>query len=192
MFNIKDIKKKYFFSNNKLNLIELKNDSKTIHNVMSYGFNNHGGKYIADINILKYLALNPYKNYIEKNCFNKEKNDFEKKNLPLCFVEYKTQYYLSECYLKNKHYKKAFYISLNTIKFIELNDMVSYINDVLIVNDSLLSNQYFKSNISMFYIYFKMYNNIIELSKHYYNYDGEIYRDKYINEIEYIINNWKY
>lgn len=70
--------------------------------------------------------------------------------------------------------------------------MVSYINDVLIVNDSLLSNQYFKSNISMFYIYFKMYNNIIELSKHYYNYDGEIYRDKYINEIEYIINNWKY
>lgn len=101
-------------------------------------------------------------------------------------------YYLSECYLKNKHYKKAFYISLNTIKFIELNDMVSYINNVLIDNDSLLSNQYFKSNISMFYIYFKMYNNIIELSKHYYNYDGEIYRDKYINEIEYIINNWKY
>lgn len=93
MFNLKDIKKKYLFSNNKLNLIELKNDSKTIHNVMSYGYNNHGGKYIADVNILKYLALNPDKNFIEKTCFNKEKNDFEKKILPLCFVEYKTKYY---------------------------------------------------------------------------------------------------
>lgn len=93
MLNLKDIKKKYLFSNNKLNLIELKNDSKTIHNVMSYGYNNHGGKYIADVNILKYLALNPDKNFIEKTCFNKEKNDFEKKILPLCFVEYKTKYY---------------------------------------------------------------------------------------------------
>ena len=93
MYNNLDIKSKYDFNNGKLSLIELKYDSQTTHNVMSYGENNHGGKYIANLDLLKFLALNPDKNILTKNVYNKETKNFEKKSLPLCFVEYKTKYY---------------------------------------------------------------------------------------------------
>jgi hypothetical protein len=93
MYNYEQIKSQYYFNNKKYSLIELKYDSKTIHNVMSYGENNHHGKYIANLDLLKYLALNPDKNILEKNVYNNNKNIFEKKSLPLCFVEYKTKYY---------------------------------------------------------------------------------------------------
>ncbi len=93
MYNKNEIKTQYYFNNKKYSLIELKYDSKTIHDVMSYGINNHHGKFIANLDLLKYLALNSDKNILEKNVYNNDKKIFEKKSMPLCFVEYKTKYY---------------------------------------------------------------------------------------------------
>lgn len=138
-----------------------------------------------------YLKIHKFINEYEIEMLN-DSTDIEFDLIEEVGIYLEAMYYLSLYYLENKQYKKAFYISLNTIKFIELHNLISYINDDSIDDGPLTSNHYFKLNISMFYIYFKFYNNIIELSKHYYNYDGEIYRAKYINEIEYIINNWKY
>ena len=91
--NKSDIKHEYFFNNKKIKLIELVYNSKTSHNVMSYGSDNQTGKFIASLDVLKYLALNSNENNIEKTIFNKDTGKFDKKNAPLCFVESKTQYY---------------------------------------------------------------------------------------------------
>jgi hypothetical protein len=90
-YNLKleDIKGKYIFEN-KYNLYELSYDTKVKHDVMSYG--KIRGKYIAGWDTLRYLALNPDKNIIEKNVQNIN-GDWETITGNLCFVENKTQYY---------------------------------------------------------------------------------------------------
>lgn len=102
-------------------------------------------------------------------------------------------YYLSEYYFINDDCEKCKYFSLETIKFInfyDLEDYIQSINDECYDNDNyksyLLSVLYFNSNISIFYIYFKAYHNLINC----YSENNKI--NKYKNEIEYIINNWKY
>ena len=87
---LSDIKKKYIFEK-KYYAIELKYSSKVTHDVMSYGV--QGGKYVTNFETLRYLALNPERNIVERNVFNKETNNYEKVIGPLCFVEYKTKYY---------------------------------------------------------------------------------------------------
>ena len=88
--NLTDIKKKYIFEK-KYYIYELAYDSKIKHDVMSYG--SQGGKYITNFETLKYLALNPQKNVIERVIYNKERKEYEKVIAPVCFVEYKTKYY---------------------------------------------------------------------------------------------------
>jgi len=140
-----------------------------------------------------YLKIHKYINEIHIEAL-KDYDDIDYDLVDECGIYLESMYYLSLCYLENKQYKKAFYISIDTIKFIDLNNLISYINDDLNYynNSSLLSNEYFKTNISMYYIYFKLYNNIIETCEYFYGYDWEIYYDKYILELEYILNYWKF
>lgn len=88
--DLTDIKKKYIFDK-KYYAFELSYSSKVRHDLMSYG--TQGGKYVTNFDTLRYLALNPEKNIIERSTFNKELKEYEKIIGPLCFVEYKTKYY---------------------------------------------------------------------------------------------------
>jgi hypothetical protein len=85
-----DIKRKYIFEK-KYYIYELAYDSKVKHDVMSYG--TQGGKYITNYETLRYLALDPEKNIIDRAIYNKELKQYEKIVAPVCFVEYKTKYY---------------------------------------------------------------------------------------------------
>ena len=85
-----DIKKKYIFEK-KYYAFELSYNSKVRHDLMSYGI--QGGKYVSNFDTLRYLALNPDKNIIDRTIFNKESKQYENVTGPLCFVEYKTKYY---------------------------------------------------------------------------------------------------
>lgn len=87
---LSDIKKKYIFDK-RYYAIELKYSSKVRHDVMSYS--SQGGKYITNFESLRYLALNPEKNIIERSAYNNKTESYENVIAPLCFVEYKTKYY---------------------------------------------------------------------------------------------------
>ena len=88
--NLTDIKKKYIFDK-KYYAFELSYGSKVRHDFMSYGI--QAGKYITNFDTLRYLALNPEKNIIERGSFDKELKQYVNVVGPLCFVEYKTKYY---------------------------------------------------------------------------------------------------
>ena len=94
---------------------------------MSYGI--QAGKYITNFDTLRYLALNPEKNIIERGSFDKELKQYVNVVGPLCFVEYKTKYY-----------KMVFDYDFKAEKYPELYDgyidrheeITFYINDKII------------------------------------------------------------
>lgn len=110
--NLTDIKKRYIIDK-KYNAIELKFDSTAKHDVMSYG--THGGKYITNFDTLRYLALNPDKNNIERNIFNKQTNEYNKINGSLCMEKL-----LIECMNLKFVIYKSIYVSMFQIPHIKI------------------------------------------------------------------------
>lgn len=193
------------FENNVLNnsIFEMviKNFNDNNYNQMKYYLNILIEKNYLDA--ILFMAL--FCKYFEKNKIDEEKYylkihniindgiencDCEKTDELSIYIE--SMYFLSIYYLENDEFDKCRYVSLEIIKFIEFQNMIEYINNELSdYNDNgfLISNKYFNLNLSLFYIYFKIYDNLINNCGFY---DGNRYKQKYKNEIEYIINNWKY
>jgi hypothetical protein len=124
--NLSDIKKRYIFEK-KYYAIELKYDTTVRHDVMSYG--TQGGKYVINFDTLRYLALNPDKNIVERIVKNKKNDTYEKVIAPLCFVEYKTKYYkmVFDFDFKYEKYPEIYN------DFMGQNDEITfYINDKII------------------------------------------------------------
>lgn len=78
---------------------ELKNNNveNIKHDIMSYGDSNYIGKFITNFNTLRFLAINPDKNFINK-IFNKYNDDktisyYKSYSLKICAVEHKAKYY---------------------------------------------------------------------------------------------------
>lgn len=215
---IKELKKKYIINN--LDLIHVLDDKidNLIFDLVIQNFKNKNYNQMKNFlnilieknNLKGLLFMSLFYRFFEKNKneeikyylkiynnINKIQNNNFNLNLEDYFVDelgiyLESMYYLSLYYYENKEYYKSYWISLETIKFIELHLLIDYINDNFI-DEFTYSGLYFKNNLSLFYINFKMYDNLIKLFKFVNNYScSELLYDKYNNEIEFVINNWKY
>lgn len=159
-----------------------------------------------DLEAILFMAL--FCKYFEKNKIDEEKyylkiHNFVNNKIGIensdCYdisqfmrIYVEAMYFLSIYYLENNESDKCSYVSLEIIKFIEFHHMIDYIDgsleDQINGGEYLISNQYFNLNLSMFYMYLKLYDNLINTCD---SYDNNLYVNKYKNEIEFIINNWK-
>jgi hypothetical protein len=203
-FGVKEYEKKLL--NSSIFELVIKNFNDNNYNQMKYYLN-----LLIEKNDLKsMLFMGLFSKYFEKNKLDEEKyylkiyNIVNDGGIEYCdcdqidnySIYLESMYFLSMYYLENNEISKCRYVSLEIIKFIDFHNLINYIDDITTticenedLNGGLISNEYFNSKLTPFYMYFKLYDNLINYCGG--HYDDKYYIDKYKNEIEYIINNWK-